>query len=505
MSRKLELTWPHKKEVLLRLDERGEPVWGTRDDVDARLLIQQAHYGDPDAENMLIKGDNLLALKALESQFTGKIKCVYIDPPFNTGSAYEHYDDGLEHTIWLSMMKARLEILNKLLCKDGAIVVHIDYREEARLKLLMDEIFIGGFRNSIIVKRGTKNVQQQFDTIDSLASGHDTLLLYAARPETRFPHCRSVLEQPQEGTWNNHWRGTDRPTMRYELFGITPEKGQWRWSKKRTMQAVRNYREYLEKYSDTMSIDDYYSMRLTEEGLKLDFVRLSKTGRPEHYVPPRSFRILSDVWMDVRTSGKLTELEHEKHEELLLRVINWISQPGDWVLDSFLGSGTTAAVAHKLGRKWIGIELGEHAETLCLPRLKGVVSGEDKTGISQEVGWKGGGGFKYYTLGESVVGKDAATGVWVLNYTNGPLIEAICLREGFTIIADGDLHGKKGHNYAHIADDHVTNEYVNSLLARLEDHERLTVYCQSHDPYLQGNDRVEINRIPQALVKGHRK
>lgn len=505
MTRKLELTWPRKEDVLLRLDERGEPVWGTWDDVDTRLLIQQAHYGDPGAENMLIKGDNLLALKALEPHFTGKIKCIYIDPPFNTGSAYEHYDDGLEHTIWLSIMKARLEILKKLLSKDGAIVVHIDYREEARLKLLMDEIFTGGFRNSIIVKRGTKSVQQQFDTIDSLASGHDTLLLYAAQLDTRFPHCRSALEQPQEGTWNNHWRGTDRPTMRYELFGITPERGQWRWSKERTMQAVRSYEEYLEKYSDSMSIDDYYSMRLTEDGVKLDFVRLSKTGKPEHYVPPRSFKIVSDVWMDVRTSGKLTELVHEKHEDLLFRVINWLSSPGDWVLDSFLGSGTTAAVAHKLGRKWIGVELGEHAETLCLPRLKRVVSGEAQSGISKQVGWKGGGGFAYYTLGESVVGKDAATGVWILNYTNGPLIEAVCLREGFTIIADGDLHGKKGHRYAHVADDHVTNEYVNSLLAQLEEHERLTVYCQSHDPYLQGNDRVEIKRIPQALVQGHRK
>lgn len=511
MSKRLELIWPNKDKVLLGLEENGKPIWGTKADLEPRLLVQleaigQVNHDNFDdlyeqGDNLLIKGDNLLALKALERHFAAKIKCIYIDPPFNTGNAFEHYDDGLEHTIWLSMMKARLEILNKLLSKDGAIVVHIDYREEARLKLLMDEIFTGGFRNSIIVKRGTKNVQQQFDTIDSLTCGHDTLLLYAASPDTRFPHCRSALEQVQEGTWNNHWRGTDRPTMRYKLFGIKPETGQWRWSEERTMQAVRNYEEYLGKYSNTSSIDDYYSMRLTEDGVKLDFVRLSKTGKPEHYVPPRSFRIVSDVWMDVRTSGKLTELVHEKHEDLLFRVINWLTSPGDWVLDSFLGSGTTSAVAHKLGHKWIGIELGEHAETLCLPRLKRVVNGEDQTGISKQVGWKGGGGFRYCVLGESLFARDGDTGLVMINpkYTNGPLVAAVCNMEDFRLHNDSVFHGVRDSIYAHITEEKVNQAYLDAIFERLPNGKSLIVYCLKRAMNLEIPEEVKIKRIPKEL------
>jgi len=527
-SGKLELTWPNKDKIYIWDYNKREYRWVSPDNImikEVRILKEKSIVGDPNTkfnektrkwekppkvldkseQNLLVKGDNLLALKALEPEFTGKIRLIYIDPPFNTGIAYEQYDDGLEHSIWLSMMKARLEVLRNLLAKDGAIVVHIDYREESRVKLLMDEVFSNGYRNTIIVKRGTKNVQQQFETIDSLSTGHDSLLLYTKQTDTRFPHCRSALEEVQEGSWNNHWRGTDRPTMRYKLFGIKPKTGQWRWKEEKTMNAVKNYKEYQKKYSD-MLIDDYYSMKLTEEGLDLDFVRLSKSGKPEHYIPPRSFKILSDVWMDVRTSGKITEMSHEKHEDLLFRVINWLTSPGDWVLDSFLGSGTTAATAHKLGRNWIGIELGEHAETLCLPRLKKVVNGKDQDGISNQIHWKGGGGFRYCVLGDSLFELDE-DGIKKIMFDNGDLIEAICKNEGFKFVGreflpKTRLHGVvNGKRFCHVAEELVTQDYVDDLINEIKEDETLVIYCTKKMSSLELPPNIEVKKIPKDVSK----
>lgn len=507
-NHKLELTWYNKNKSLYYDLDKKEYLWVDKKDPrvsEPRILLEKAVYGDKNTENILIKGDNLLALKALLQDFRNKIKLIYIDPPFNTGAAFEHYDDGLEHSLWLTMMRDRLVLLKELLAKDGAIVVHIDYREESRLKQVMDEVFDGNFRNSIIVKRGTKNVQQQFETIDSLASGHDSLLLYTKSAETRFAHCKSDLSEIQQGSWNNHWRGTDRPTMRYEIFGITPKTGQWRWSKERTLKAIKNYEEYLREYKNLMSIDDYYSMKLTEDGLKLDFVRLSKTGKPEHYIPPRSFRIVSDVWMDVRTSGKLTEFPHEKHEDLLFRLINWLTKPGDWVLDSFLGSGSTAAVAHKMSRKWIGVELGEHAEKLCIPRLKKVVEGKDQGGISKMVNWKGGGGFKYFELGDSLFVADDDLRLTVLNpkVYNGALIRAVLKVEGFKLFnPDNALHGISGRTIAHVTEQYLSQEYVNALLREVGDAaDYLIIYAKTISSKIKLPENVEIRKIPDVLLK----
>jgi len=487
-NKRLTLNWYNKNKTLVWDDPKKRPHWVSLDHIrvkEPRILTEIKKIGKPNSkydsegkswkslesesttlkQNMLIKGDNLLALRALEQDFTGEIKLIFIDVPFNTGEAFQQYEDGLEHSIWLSLMKPRLEILEKLLRRDGVIVVQIDYREESRLKILLDEVFHGNFRNSVVVKRGTKNVQQQFETIDSLSTGHDSLLIYTKSSDTRFNHCKSALDEVQAGSWNNHWRGTDRKTMRYELFKITPKTGQWRWEEERTKKAIKNYEEYkkhVKKFGE-ISIDDYYSRKLTEENQKLDFVRLSKHKKPEHYIPPRSFRILSDVWMDVRTAGKTTSFVHEKHEDLLFRIINWLTVPGDWVLDSFLGSGTTAAVAHKMGRNWIGIELGEHAETEALPRLKKVVNGKDDNGINKIVNWKGGGGFRYFHLGPSLFSKDE-DGILGLNLSGHDLIRAVCKIEDFHI-----MNGKSNRNnlHGHIGNKrfcHITEEFVMIML-----------------------------------------
>jgi len=200
-NKKLGLNWFNKDKTLVWDDPKKPPHWVSLDNIRAkepRILTEIKKIGNPNSkydlesnswkslesestilkQNMLIKGDNLLALKALEQDFTGEIKLIFIDVPFNTGVAFESYEDGLEHSIWLSLMKPRLEILEKLLRRDGVIAVQVDYREDSRLKILLDEVFHGNFRNSIVVKRGTKNVQQQFETIDSLSTGHDTLFIY---------------------------------------------------------------------------------------------------------------------------------------------------------------------------------------------------------------------------------------------------------------------------------------------------------------------------------------
>ncbi len=247
---KLELTWIGKE---------------NRPRLEPRILLegQDKSYHAPHRvtdhdifDNRLIFGDNLLALKALEQEFAGKIKCMYLDPPFNTGAAFSHYEDGLEHSIWLTMMRDRLGVLSKLMMPEGLVFVHIDYREGARLKLLMDEIFGSNcFKNEIIVRRGTKNVQSQFETIDALSTGHDTIYLYAKNAEARLPKLQAFQVVAEPGKWDTFWRGTDRPTMRYECFGITPKSGQWRWSKERGEKARRNYEEYLSDFADKMTLD----------------------------------------------------------------------------------------------------------------------------------------------------------------------------------------------------------------------------------------------------------
>jgi len=366
-----------------------------------RLLEHVETYGDAQTENMLIQGDNLDGLKALLPYYAGKVKCIYIDPPYNTQSAFEHYDDNLEHTVWLSMMYPRLEMLRDLLSEDGMIFIQIDYRESARLKLIADEIFGETcFKNEIIVGRGTKNVQSQFNDIDSLSSGHDTIYLYAKNARRRLKKL-SFSDNMQRGKWDTFWRGTDRPTMRYTLLGVTPDRGQWRWSKERALKAFDNYMHFVNNFSDNMAIDEYWNLFVEDNKEEPDFIRLSENGSVQYYVGPRNYKLASDVWMNTKVLGRITDFPHEKHEELIFYIIDWITNPGDLVLDSFIGSGTTAAVAHKMGRHYIGIEIGEHAVTHCIPRLQKVIEGE-QGGISKATEWQGGGGFRFYRLGEAI-------------------------------------------------------------------------------------------------------
>ncbi len=342
----MQLTWPGKEEAMA---SAASPPRG--------MLVHEGGDGLPDAGHIFIEGDNLDALKLLRPAFAGRVRMIYIDPPYNTGQGFV-YSDRQSDAAWLSMMYPRLVLARELLHDQGAIFVSIDDHELHYLRAIMDEIFgREAFRNCIIVGRGTKSVQAQFAAVASLASGHEYVVMYAKSEGARFANLRVPREERRPGTWNNHWRGTDRPTMRYPLFGIIPERGQWRWSKERSLAAAANYERMLSELGETAEtvtqeqIDGWY-LNERRRGRRVDLLRLSSAGKPEHYVPPSDTRLASTLWTDITAKGS-RELErllgpgvfdNPKPVALIRRMLEWVTRPeaGDVVLDFFAGSCTTA-------------------------------------------------------------------------------------------------------------------------------------------------------------------
>lgn len=372
------------------------------------LLKKEQAYGSDHAagQNLLIQGDNLLALKALLPFYAGQVKCIFIDPPYNTKSAFEHYDDNLEHSQWLSMMYPRLVMLRDLLAEDGSIWVTIDDNEGHYLKVLMDEVF--GRKNFIATNVWQKRYSRE--NREAIGDVHDYLLVYAKSPE-RFKATRNLLppdeaqakiyknpDNPKETDPAKRWRGLPMTAQGYrpnQMYTITAPNG-----KKHVPPEGRCW----------SMVESGFNQLLTDGR-----IYWGKDGNAQ----PSVIRFLSEVegfvpwtWWPHEDAGHTDEAKKEcnvlfgadvsfgtpKPERLLQRILQIASNPGDLVLDSFLGSGTTAAVAHKMGRRYIGIEMGEHAKTHCLPRLLKVIEGE-QGGVSQSLGWQGGGGFSFYTLG----------------------------------------------------------------------------------------------------------
>lgn len=387
-------------------------------DVPYKVLEKQYTYNADESENMIIHGDNLEALKSLLPQYEGRVKCIYIDPPYNTGNENWVYNDNVNdpkirkwlgevvgregedlsrHDKWLCMMYPRLKLLQRLLAEDGFIFISIDVFEFTNLKCILDEIFgLSNFRNCIAVRRGIKNVQAQFDEVQALSLGHEYIFLYSKTPQAKLPKLSKNFEIEKAGKWDTFWRGTDRPTMRYEIFGTCPEAGQWRWEIGRATKAVKNYEKYIAEYADRMSIDDYYLEHLMATNEKMDFVRKNENGTIQYYVPPQAGKLLSDNWMDILLSGSYARFDTEKNVLLIERIINWITSGSDIVLDSFAGSGTTAHAVlnankadHNL-RRYILVELMDYAEDITAHRVKKVI---DETG----------GDFSYYELGEPLL------------------------------------------------------------------------------------------------------
>lgn len=435
---KLELTWVGK-------DHRPR--------LEPRILLEDpeknyhaaARVTDADQfENMLIFGDNLLALQSLatDPRVKGKVKCIFIDPPYNTGSAFEHYDDGMEHSLWLSMMRERLELLRDLLSEDGSIWISIDDNESHYLKVLCDEIF--GRANFVADVIWEKSDSPKMDS-QYFSSRHDSILCYAKsksrlsinqlRTEVLPKHYdkrdasgRPYYLKPLRAMGNADSRA-ERPSMYFGIeapdgeivFPVRQDgsEGRWRWSQEKVTQ-------------DSDRID----WNKTKNGWSISY-RIY--GDEENTRPPET------IWTHAETSsnrtakaemtylfGKKDNFATPKPERLLQRIIHLATQSGDLVLDSFAGSGTTGAVAHKMGRRWIMVELGEHAHTHIIPRMQKVIDGTDQGGISGAVGWKGGGGFRYFKLAPTLIKKDKR-GNEIINpeYNAEMLAEACCKLKGF--------------------------------------------------------------------------
>ena len=341
----------------------------------ARLLEA---FGDMEkhTDGVLFHSENFQALNLMQALYREQVKCIYIDPPYNTGEDDFPYKDSYQHSSWMSMMLDRAVMAQILLAPDGLFCVQIGDEEMAHVRVLFDEVFAER-KNSAVVRRGVKNVQAQFTDIDRLSLGHDVVHAYATRVGVRLAHLRLALDDEKPGKWDTFWRGTDRHTMRYELYGTTPETGQWRWEPGRARRAMKAYEHYQRVESETKTLDEWYAENL-QCGVDLDFVRQSDEGVVQYYVPPQNFRLVSDNWLDIPASGSLTEFAHEKSLALLQRVVSWSTQPGDYVLDYFGGSGSTghAAFAMPLAgegkRRFILVEMGDYFDTVLLPRIKKV-------------------------------------------------------------------------------------------------------------------------------------
>ena len=381
-------------------DERMRVFRGLREHWNAKCWEGAPGIAVPESGGLLFHGDNKDVLAhLLASGFRSKVNLIYIDPPFDSGADYvrkvslrgskgtarvdgEGYSLGeqIQYTdIWandnyLQFMYERLLLLRELLAEDGSLALHCDVRRSHFLRMLMEEIFgADNLRGEIIVRAGVKNVQSQFDEMSNLTLGHNSVFVFSKGRDTKYPTLKNVSDQQEPGKWDTFWRGTDRPTMRYELFGQTPDSGQWRWEKGRTEAAIRNYTDYLDKGPGNGSLDEYYLGEL-DKGRDLDFVRPSEEGVVQYYVSPRRYKILSNVWFDLPYRGTETDYPTEKNQAISERLLGWLSRPGELVVDCFVGSGTVCAVAQNLGRRWIGCDINKSAVQTAGRRLRGIIS-----------------------------------------------------------------------------------------------------------------------------------
>lgn len=496
---KLELTWIGK---------------GDEPKLEPRILIENPEYsyGDPNSENMLIHGDNLLALKALEQDYTGKIKCIYIDPPYNTGSAFEHYDDGVEHSLWLSLMKPRLKILWDLLDSIyGSIWISIDDNEMPYLKIMMDEIC---GRDSFIAS----NVWQKRysrENREAIGDVHEYILVYA-KDRAKFKEIRNKipLTESQAKVYTNP---NNDPKGRWRTIPITAQSGHATASQFYEIISPSG-KIFTPSEGRCWALSEATFKKLLSEGR----IYFGKNGDSQ----PNTIRYLSEVegmtpwtWWNHEEVGHTDEAKKEQHflfgkeksfdtpkpERLIERILNIATNENDLILDSFLGSGTTAAVAHKMGRRWIGVELGEHAKTHCVPRMQQVVDGE-QGGISKAVNWQGGGGFKFYSLAPSLLKQDKF-GNWVISgaYNADMLAAAMAKQEGFKYQPHESTYWKQGksseQDFIFTTTQFLTVEALDSIKDEMQTDESLLICCKSFQATCKGKyGNITIKKIPQMLL-----
>ncbi|MFH1252738.1 MAG: site-specific DNA-methyltransferase [Candidatus Uhrbacteria bacterium] len=497
-KQKLELTWIGKDEEL-----KLEP----------RILIEDPSksYGDKSSENMLIHGDNLLALKALEQDFAGRIKCIYIDPPYNTGSAFEHYDDNLEHSTWLSLMRPRLEILKNLLHPtEGSIWISIDDDECHYLKVLCDEVF--GRSNFVANVIWEKKYSPSNDA-KWLSDSHDHILAYANSKSAWRPYLLPRTEEMNARYKNpdndsrGDWKSGDVLVKSFSQTGvfpiINPNTGKEFWPPQGS--CYRFSKESAERY---LADNRFYFGKDGRGGPQLKrFLTEVQEGSV-----PKTIWFRDEVGDNQEAKSEIKSLfgadifDTPKPERLIKRILDLGSKSGDWVLDSFLGSGTTSAVAHKIGRKHIGIEFGQHAETHCLPRLKKVVDGTDGLKLSEELDWKGGGGFKFYNLASSLLRKDSF-GNFVIdeNYNANMLAAAMCKHEGFKFYPDETFYWKHGKStetdFIFVTTGFITAEQLDEVHSEMKAGESLLICAKAYAPECENHfANITIKKIPQMIL-----
>jgi adenine-specific DNA-methyltransferase len=505
-KQRLELTWIGK-------DERPR--------LEPRILLEDAEKSyhaairsDGDIfDNRLIFGDNLLALKALEEEFLGKLKCIYIDPPYNTGGDFFYYEDGLEHSRWLSMMRDRLTIMWGLLAENGSIWISIDDNEIHYLKVIMDEIF--GRTNFVATVIWQKNFSPK-STARHLSASHDYILVYVKnidlwernllpRGEDSNKGYRNPDHDPR-GVWtsgdlsarNFYGAGTYPITAANGRVIPGPPRGMyWRFSKDRFLELDKDNRIWWGK-------DGNNQPRLKR------FLSEVRDG-----VVPQTIWLHTEVGNTQESKKEIIDLipdaqevfQTAKPERLIRRILELATNPGDLVLDSFAGSGTTGAVAHKMGRRWIMVELGEHCQTHIIPRLKKVIDGEDKGGITEAVDWQGGGGFRYYRLAPSLLEKDRF-GNWIIakQYNAAMLAEAVCKLMGFTYQPSQEpenywQHGHSTENdFIYVTTQSLTHDALKKLADEVGPERTLLVCCKAFSAREAAFPNLTIKKIPHTVL-----
>jgi len=502
-KQKLELTWIGKENR-----PRLEPRILLEDSSGSYHASHRVSENDI-FDNRLIFGDNLLALRALEQEFAGKITCVFIDPPYNTGSAFTQYDDGIEHSIWLSLMRERLTIIRRLLSSVGSLWITIDDNEAHYLKVLCDEVFgRGNFIANI--------VWQSKDTPGNNATGiaetHNHLLVY--RRDVGFVPKLLTRSEKQVANYSNPdnddrgpWlaapltRAEHRDRDYYALENekghkVFPPKGSsWRRPPDKMKWLASDNRIWWGKHGDAEFPMEKKFLSEAKEGVT------NQTWWPYEFAG--STRNASAEMKGLFEGAKA--FDTPKPEKLLFRVLSLATNPGDIVLDSFAGSGTTGAVAQKIGRRWIMVEVHDHINTLIVPRLQKVINGSDQGGISKAVDWKGGGGFRYYRLAPSLLEKDK-WGNWVINqeYNGAMLAEALCKLEGFTYAPSDTIYWQHGHSterdFVYVTTAHLTHDQLRQLSDEVGPDRALLVLCTAFRARSDEFPNLTVKKIPKTVL-----
>ncbi len=514
--------------------------------LEPRILIEKSElsFGSSDSENMLIQGDNLLALKALEQDFANKIKCIYIDPPFNTGNAFEFYDDGIEHSIWLDLMFKRFVIMKNLLREDGFIMIHLDDEEMAYCKVLLDQVF--GRRNYLNTITLTTNEPSGFKATSSSIFSTANYILFYAKDKFKATINKVFIEKDYDKAYSKVVLNKNEDYSKW-LFSTIKDELSKELGFDNSALATKSigkekYEELVKDYAIKNS-DKVFRTAAIGGGAKIkrkDTIALSQKERNKVMVHPnedvegfyilngeqilfynkrleeidgvlKPAQVITDVWTDIPVTGIASEgnvvfKNGKKPEKLIHRCLSMTTDKGDWILDSFAGSGTTAAVAHKMNRKWITVEIGSQAVEHCYPRLKNIVEGADKTGITNIVNWQGGGGFKFYTLAPSLLKQDNF-GNWVISqeYNADMLAAAMAKQEGFKYQPHERTYWKQGQSseqdFIFTTTQFLTVEALDSIKDEMQPGETLMICCKSFQKECKSKyANITIKKIPQMLL-----